>query len=85
MTDNDRQFALRAIGRKRLFFGLSIAGLAVAGALTVLYGVWWWRDRAFSIGPRAVIILLILLNARQNLRQYKFARILEGFMATGER
>jgi hypothetical protein len=27
--------------------------------------------------PRAVIILLILLNARQNLRQHKYAAILE--------
>lgn len=85
MTDKDRQFALRAIRRKRLFLLLSIAGLVVAAALAVLYGAWWWRDRAFAIGPRAVIILLILLNARQNLRQFKFARILEGFMATGER
>jgi hypothetical protein len=32
-----------------------------------------------------VIVLLILLNARQNLRQYKFARILEGLMAPGAR
>jgi len=85
MTDDDRKFALRAIGRKRLFLGLSIAGLVVAFGLTVLYGVWFWRDHAFAIGPRAVIILLILLNARQNLRQYKFARILEEFMAPGAR
>jgi hypothetical protein len=85
MTDDDERFARRAIRRKRLFLGLSIAGLAISAALTVLYGVWWWRDRAFSIGPRAVIVLLILLNARQNLRQYKFARILEGLMAPGAR
>jgi hypothetical protein len=85
MTDDDERFARRAIRRKRLFLGLSIAGLAISAALTVLYGVWWWRDRTFSIGPRAVIVLLILLNARQNLRQYKFARILEGLMAPGAR
>ena len=80
MTETDERFILRAIRRKRLFLGLSIAGLVVAFALIVLYGVFWWRDPAFPVAPRAVIILLVLLNARQNLRQYKYARLLEGFM-----
>jgi CHASE2 domain-containing sensor protein len=80
MIEPDERFAARAIRRKRLFLGLSIAGLAVAAALTVLYGFLWWRNPAFPVAPRAVIILLVLLNARQNLRQYKYARLLEGFM-----
>jgi hypothetical protein len=80
MTDNDERFALRAVRRKRLFLGLSIAGLAIAFALIVLYGILWWRNPAFPVAPRAVIVLLVLLNARQNLRQYKYARLLEGFM-----
>jgi hypothetical protein len=80
MTEPDERFALRAIRRKRLFLGLSIAGLSIAFALTALYGVLWWRNPAFPVAPRAVIILLVLLNARQNLRQYKYARLLEGFM-----
>jgi ABC-type transport system involved in cytochrome c biogenesis permease subunit len=83
MTDDDQRFALRAIRRKRLFLGLSIAGLSIAGALTVLYGFLWWWNPKFPIAPRAVIVLLVLLNARQNLRQYKYARIIEGFMASG--
>ena len=85
MTDNDERFALRAIRRKRLFLGLSIAGLAIAFALIVLYGFLWWRNPMFPIAPRAVIVLLVLLNARQNLRQYKYARLLEGFMPQGTR
>jgi ABC-type transport system involved in cytochrome c biogenesis permease subunit len=80
MTDADQRFALRAIRRKRLFLALSIAGLAIAFALAILYCVLWWRNPAFPIAPRAVIVLLVLLNARQNLRQYKYARILAGFM-----
>lgn len=80
MTEPDERFALRAIRRKRLFLGLSIAGLSIAFALTALYGFLWWRNPAFPVAPRAVIILLVLLNARQNLRQYKYARLLEGFM-----
>jgi len=83
MNENDERFARRAIRRKRLFLGLSIAGLSIAGALIVLYGVLWWRDPHFPIAPRAVIVLLVLLNARQNLRQYKYARLLEGFMVPG--
>lgn len=85
MTDNDERFARRAIRRKRLFLGLSIAGLSIAGALIVLYGFLWWRNPAFPIAPRAVIVLLVLLNARQNLRQYKYARLLEGFMVQDAR
>jgi ABC-type transport system involved in cytochrome c biogenesis permease subunit len=85
MSDADQRFATRAIRRKRLFLGLSIAGLVIAFALTILYGFLWWRNPAFPIAPRAVIVLLVLLNARQNLRQYKYARILTGFMGQGER
>jgi hypothetical protein len=43
----------------------------------VVYGYERMVDPSFSIAPRAVIILLILLNARQNLRQHKYAAILE--------
>ena len=85
MTEAEGRFALRAIRRKRLFLGLSIAGLVIAFALSVLYGVLWWRSPEFPVVPRAVIVLLVLLNARQNLRQYKYARLLEGFMAQGAR
>ena len=83
MTDADQRFALRAIRRKRLFLGLSVAGIAVAFGLTLFYGVLWQRNPAFPIVPRAVIVLLVLLNARQNLRQYKYARLLEGLMGQG--
>jgi len=83
MNDSDERFALRAIRRKRLFLALSIAGLSIAGALIGLYGFLWWKNPRFPIAPRAVIVLLVLLNARQNLRQYKYARLLEGFMAPG--
>ena len=85
MTDADERFAARAVRRKGLFLGLSIAGLAVALALTVLYAILKWRDPAFPVVPRAVIILLVLLNARQNLRQYRYARVLEGLMRSDAR
>jgi hypothetical protein len=77
MTESEERFARRAVRRKRLFLGLSVAGLAVSAALIVLYGILWWRNPAFPIAPRAVIVLLVLLNARQNLRQYRYAGLLE--------
>lgn len=80
MTESDERFARRSIRRKRLFLGLSIAGLTIAAALSVLYTFLRWRNPNDPIGPRAVIVLLVLLNARQNLRQYKYARILSEFL-----
>ncbi|HZN54590.1 MAG TPA: hypothetical protein VFB67_04650 [Candidatus Polarisedimenticolaceae bacterium] len=76
MTAEEEAFARRAVRRRKLFLRLSIAGLAIAFGLTVLYSIFWWRDHAYPIGPRAVIVLLVLLNARQNLRQYRYAGVL---------
>ncbi len=83
MTDAERAFAAKAIRRKRLFLILSNASIAVAVLLALVYGVERIRDPGFSIAPRAVIILLILLNARQNLRQHKYAAILEKLVRSG--
>jgi hypothetical protein len=77
MTESEEAFVRRAVRRKRLFLKLSVASLIVAAALVVLYLIFWWRDHSYPVGPRAVIILLILLNARQNLRQYRYAGVLE--------
>jgi hypothetical protein len=85
MNDSDQRFALRAIRRQRLFLALAVAGLTIAFALAALYGILWWRNPAFPIAPRAVIVLLVLLNARQNLRQYKYARLLAELMGQGAR
>jgi hypothetical protein len=49
----------------------------IAGGLGVYYAVRKLMDPGFSIGARVVILVLILLNSRQNLRQYRFAKILE--------
>jgi hypothetical protein len=77
MSDAERAFAARAIRRKDLFRKISNISIAVAALLAVVYGYERLHDPAFSLAPRAVIILLILLNARQNLRQHKYAAILE--------
>ena len=81
MSDVERSFAERAIRRKRIFWTLSMVSVAVAALLTVIVVVARLHDPSFAIGPRLVIVLLILLNARQNLRQYKYAEILEKLLA----
>jgi hypothetical protein len=83
MTAAELAFARRAIRRKGLFLKLSVASIVVAVGLVVLYTIIWWRDHTYAVGPRAVIVLLILLNARQNLRQYKYAGVLEQLLPPG--
>ncbi len=76
LTTSEAAFVARAVRRRKLFLALSIAGVAIAVCLSLYYT---WRklhDPAFEIGARMVIVLLILLNSRQNLRQYRFAGIL---------
>ena len=71
----DEAFTQRLIRRKKLFLALAIAGVSIAALLSTYY-VWRkWHDPQFQVGARAVIVVLVLLNARQNLRQYKCARI----------
>jgi hypothetical protein len=77
MTQSEEAFARRAVRRKGLFLKLSVASVIVAAGLVALYSTLWLRDHTYPVGPRAVIVLLILLNARQNLRQYKYAGVLE--------
>lgn len=77
LTQAERSFVARAVRRGRLFLALSIAGLVIAAGLAVYYTTRKLLDPSFTIGARVVILVLILLNSRQNLRQYRFARILE--------
>lgn len=76
LEESERGFVRRALRRKKLFLGLSLAGLAIAAGLGSYYFYRRWTDPTYPIGPRAVIILLVLLNARQNLRQYRYAGVL---------
>jgi len=77
LTDGERAFAARAVRRKRVFRTLSMVNIAAAVLLAVVVSYERMHDPTFAVGPRAVIVLLILLAARQNLRQYRYAAILE--------
>jgi hypothetical protein len=69
-------FVRRALRRRPLFLGLSIFGIAVAVGLSCYYVYRRLHDPLFPVAARAVIVVLVLLNARQNLRQYRFAGVL---------
>ena len=83
MTDELRRFAEAAVRKKKLFLVLSGVGVLVGLGLASYYLYLWGYDRLpeadrsgrFTSG--AVIVVLVLLNARQNLRQHKYAKVLE--------
>ena len=77
LNESDLTFAARAIRRKGVFRVLSIAGIIIAAGLTLFYGWERLQDPSFPLAPRLVLVVLILLNARQNLRQHKYAALLE--------
>jgi len=82
-SDSQQRFVERALRRKKLFLALSIVGMVIAVVLAAYYGFRRLNDPTFPIGPRAVIIVLILLNSRQNLRQYRFASFIEDVQKKG--
>ena len=82
-TDSQERFVKRALRRKKLFLVLSIAGIVIAVALAAYSGFRRFNDPTFPVGPRVVIVILILLNARQNLRQYRFVSVIEAYSQEG--
>jgi hypothetical protein len=77
MTDSELNFAKRAIKRKKLFLVLSITSVVVGFTLALLYAWQFATQPEFAPGIHFVLVLLIFLMARQNLRQYFYAKILE--------
>ena len=76
-TEREMRFARIAVGRKRLFLLLSAIGVAVGIAMAAYFGYRRLRDPGFALGLRLAVVVLILLNARQNLRQFRYAVVLE--------
>ncbi len=68
-------FAERAIGRKRLFAVLSAVGVIVGLGLGVTF--WLTHEPGDPTALQAVVVVLILLNARGNLRQVRYVNALE--------
>ena len=77
LTNYERKLAIKAIQRKELFLVLSITSVIVGLGLAIFYSWEAYTQPSFDIGIHFVLVVLILLNARQNLRQYNYAKILE--------
>ena len=82
-ANTQQRFVERALRRKKLFLALSIVGIVIAVVLTTYYGFRRLNDPTYPIGSHAVIVVLILLNSRQNLRQYRFASFIEDYKKKG--
>jgi len=77
LTIYEKKLAMKAIQKRKLFLVLSITSVIVGLGLAVFYSWEAYTQSSFDIGIHFVLVVLILLNARQNLRQYSYARILE--------
>ncbi len=81
LSSSQARFAQQAMARSRLFLRLSVLGVAVALGVAL----WWWWQGIWAAddgtrGLRAVVITLVLLNARRNLRQHRYAEVLANVM-----
>ncbi len=77
LTETENNFAVKAVRRKKIYLVLSIVSVIAGLGLAVFY---FWESSVqpdYELGTRFAIVILILLNARQNLRQYRYAKILE--------
>ncbi len=81
-ASNDR-FIRTAVRRKKLFLILSATGVAIGLGLAVWFGYRRWAEPDAPAALRFVVVVLILLNARSNLRQYRFAVALERLLERG--
>jgi hypothetical protein len=77
LNEVERAFAAQAVRRKEVFRVLSMAGIVIAAGLALFYGWERLHDPSYPLAPHLVLVVLILLNARQNLRQHKYAVLLE--------
>jgi hypothetical protein len=84
-NEPDLRFARAAVRRKRIFLALAVAGVLVGVGFVAWIGYRRWADPTFPLGLRLVIVVLVLLNARQNLRQYRYAVALEGLLCNNPR
>ena len=74
MTESDARFVAGTLRREPAFRVVMIVGVSIGLALLALS--LFRLATGISWGPSFVIAILVLLNARQNLRQCRYARVL---------
>ena len=77
LTDYEIRLVNNALRRKNLFFTLSLVSVVIALSLAAFYSWQAYTQEGFDGGIHFIVVILILLNARQNLRQYHYAKVLE--------
>jgi len=77
------RFVRTAVRRKKVFLVLSVAGVAIGLGLAVWFGYRRWAEPQATGALPLVVVVLVLLNARANLRQYRFAEALERLLRQG--
>jgi len=78
LEPSEAAFVEKSIRRENLFFRLSMLGVFV-GLILLVMAVLRWTSGEPGAGT-FVMGILVLLNARQNLRQAKYARVLAKLM-----
>ena len=73
LLDGEEAFVERCVRRQHIFLVLSAIGVAVGLGLAL----WWALDGKAGHSLEFVVVLLILLNARNQLRQWRYAKALE--------
>lgn len=77
LTEYEHKLAAMAIKRKTLFLALAIISVIVGPGLAVFYAREAYIQPGFDTGIHFVLVILILLDGGQNLREYRYAKILE--------
>ncbi len=77
LTKYEHKLAINTIRRKKIFLVLSIISVIIGLGLAVFYSWEAYIQPRSTIGIHFVLVVLILLNARQYLRQHNYAKILE--------
>jgi len=84
ISDFEYTFAMKAIRRKQSYLVISILSVVLGLNLSMYYAWLAYTDIEFNLGIHFILVLLILLNARQNLRQYSYAKTLEVIFTSTE-
>jgi len=84
LSSYEKKLLERLIKRKMLFKWLSVISVVIALSLACLYTWQYFNQNTQNAGLHFVVIILILLNARQNLRQHNLAKVLERSTLLGQ-
>ena len=77
LLDGEEAFVERCIRRQSVFLTLSIIGVVVGLGLAI----WWALDGKSGHALEFIVVILVLLNARNQLRQWRYAKALERLIA----